>query len=121
MHEAIKAMAPLVIAGGLGGLDWMRQPAIRLPAKGPNDPLLYATLHALSEASVGHISSTGNVYVLVPNDQVVAPLDLAALDTLRDLGWIEYPDAERVQVSDKGRYWLGRYYHENRLRTRDYR
>lgn len=102
----------VAIAASLGVAIPPPRPA-KCPASGPQSLLLYATMDALNTASGGLIGSDGRVAVTNPESNRVTLLDLTVIDQLRDLKWIEEPDAVSLRLTEKGRWWLAKFYRQN--------
>jgi hypothetical protein len=105
----------------------------RLPPTGPRDPAVwwhlvlmdgagreYRAAQAAAEArgddpaavpfSGGVIErETGAVWVVSAATQTKVLLDLAAIDELVRLGWLDDATHDELNVTERGRYWLERY------------
>jgi hypothetical protein len=114
-RRPVAAELVAVAASLCGGFLPPERP-IRFPAGGPQDVVIYTTLDLLLTADGGNVGSDGLVRVTNTADQRVTILDLAVIDRMKDLGWIEYPDHQTVQVTEKGRYWSEKFGKANRLR-----
>lgn len=86
------------------------------PASGPADVRAYVTLAEIDRADSGALTPDGRVAVVVTAEQRVTEIDLHILDQLETLKWVEYPDEKSIRVSEKGRYWLAKFYKANRFR-----
>jgi hypothetical protein len=87
----------------------------RLPPTGPRDPAVWLTLLALYDADLAAIDDSDDTLWVV-NTKTVAPLpiDLAHLDQLETLGWVDLSGGHNeLTVTDSGKYWCRRFIKAN--------
>jgi hypothetical protein len=85
----------------------------RLPPGGPTDVRPYLTVRLLERAAGAFLADDG-VLVVVGKTGSEYPQDLAVVDELVRLGWLELYDVDGVRVTPTGAYWSEKFGRCNR-------